>query len=67
MRTALKNETKVNGLTVKLYEGLDGDYHVTREDSEQVHDHEIFDDFDKAKAFFASLVEEEYQTKKHNL
>jgi len=50
-------ETQIDGLTVKLYIGLDGDYHVTREDSDQVHDHEIFDDFDKAKSFFDVLVE----------
>jgi len=52
-------ETKVNGVSVKLYEGLDGYYHVTREDHEWEHDHEIFDDFDKANAFFDSLVEDE--------
>lgn len=50
-------ETQIDGLTVKLYIGLDGDYHVTREDSEMEHDHEIFDDFDQAKAFYDSLAE----------
>ena len=50
-------ETKINGVTVTLYEGLDGDYHVTREDADWEHDHEIFEDYDKAEAFFDSLVE----------
>lgn len=59
MTTETYYETKVNGVTVTLYVGLDGDYHVTREDSEWEHDHEIFDDYDKAKAFFDSLVEDE--------
>ena len=52
-------ETKVNGVTVTLYEGLDGDYHVTLADSEMEHTHEIFEDFDQANAFFDSIVEDE--------
>lgn len=55
--TEIHYKTKINGVTVTLYTGLDGYYHVTREDAEWEHDHEIFDDFDKAKAFFDSLVE----------
>src|SRR5690606_5824651 len=59
MTTETYYETNVNGVTVTLYVGLDGDYHVTREAAEWQHDHDIFDDFDKAKAFFDSLVEDE--------